>query len=94
MDKVIELKSRRVKNYLKQLTHPDGSESRTYKLVLGNSIVQGGFNEAGKFYIDPIGSRSIVVGEMLEEAGAIVKNIDRVDGFGYCITFEEDEVSN
>ena len=44
--------------------------------------------EGGKKFIDPSGGPMIIVGYKLEEADAVVKSIDFVNGYGWTITFE------
>ena len=88
MDKIIKLRSRYgMNNYLKMLKKPDGSETKTYKLETDSYLrvgeVKGGFK-----FIDPSGGPMIVVGYELEEAKAVVKSIDFIEGYGWTITFE------
>ena len=40
-------------------------------------------------YIDPSGGPMIIVGEYLEEAGAIVDKIVPIPGYGYAVIFKE-----
>lgn len=47
----------------------------------------GELNNGSKF-IDPSGGPMIIVGYELEEAKAVVKAIDFVEGYGWTITFE------
>lgn len=89
MKDLIKLNSRGEEhNYLRKLSKPDGSESRTYLLKTSTYMIRGGYTEKGKQFIDPSGGPMIVVGSYLEEAEAIVKSIDHVMGVGYTITFE------
>ena len=89
MEDTIKLKSRDgVKNYLKKMPKPDGSESKTYVLKTEVPILRIGEVQGGNKFIDPSGGPMIVVGYKLEEAKAIVKSIDFVEGYGYTITFE------
>ena len=44
--------------------------------------------QGGNKFIDPSGGPMIVVGYKLEEAKAVVKSIDFVEGYGWTITFE------
>ena len=44
--------------------------------------------QGGNKFIDPSGGPMIVVGCELEEAKAVVKSIDFVEGYGWTITFE------
>lgn len=84
MEDIIKLRSRyRAVNYLKKMPKPDGSDSKTYVLTLRVGEVQG-----GNKFIDPSGGPMIVVGYELEEAKAVVKSIDFVEGYGWTITFE------
>ena len=89
MKDLIKLKSRGYeKNYLKKLKRPDDSESNTYVLKVSTPHLRCGEVEGGKKFIDPSGGPMIVVGYKLEEANAIVKSIDFVEGYGWTITFE------
>ena len=89
MEDIIKLKSRdSTKNYLKKLPKPDGSESKTYVLKTSSSYLRGGEIKEGNKFIDPSGGPMIVEGYKLEEANAIVKSIDFVEGYGWTITFE------
>ena len=84
MEDIIKLRSRyRAENYLKKMPKPDGSDSKTYVPTLRVGEVQG-----GNKFIDPSGGPMIVVGYKLEEAKAVVKSIDFVEGYGWTITFE------
>lgn len=92
MKDIIKLKSRyKAEHYLKKMPKPDGSESKTYVLKTDTPSLRvgevGGTCYIHKF-IDPSGGPMIRVGEILEEAGAIVKSIDFVIGYGWTITFE------
>lgn len=89
MNKIIKLDSRGCENnYLKQLKKPDGSETKSYLLVVSAPFVGVGYTSEGLLYIDPSGGPMIVTGEILEEAEAVVKSIDFVTKHGYVITFE------
>ena len=89
MKDLIKLKSRgHEEHYLKRLKKLDGSESKTYVLKVSTSYLRGGEVEGGKKFIDPSGGPMIVVGDYLEEAEAVVKSIDFVEGYGWTITFE------
>lgn len=89
MEEVIKLKSRyREENYLKKLPKPDGSESKTYVLKVDNSTLRVRSVEGGKRFINPSESPIIIEGQELEEAKAVVKSIDFVEGYGWTITFE------
>lgn len=89
MEDIIKLRSRyRAKNYLKKMPKPDGTDSKTYVLKTDIPTLRvGGVQEENKF-IDPSGGPMIVVGYKLEEAKAVVKSIDFVEGYGWTITFE------
>lgn len=77
MEDIIKLRSRyRAKNYLKKMPKPDVPTLRVGEVQGGNK------------FIDPSGGPMIVVGYELEEAKAVVKSIDFVEGYGYTITFE------
>lgn len=89
MKDIIELKSRGYeKNYLKKLSKPDKSESKTYVLKVSTPYLRFGEIEKGVKFIDPSGGPMIVEGERLEEADATVKSINFTAGYGYTITFE------
>ena len=89
MKDLIKLKSRGYeKNYLKKLKRPDGSESNTYVLKTDIPTLRVGEVQGGNKFIDPSGGPMIVVGYELEEAKAVVKSIDFVEGYGWTITFE------
>ena len=89
MKDLIKLKSRGYeKNYLKKLKRPDDSESNTYVLKVATPYLRCGEVEGGKKFIDPSGGPMIIVGYKLEEADAVVKSIDFVNGYGWTITFE------
>ena len=89
MKDLIKLKSRGYEeSYLKRLKKLDGSESKTYVLKVSTPYLRGGEVEGGKKFIDPSGGPMIVVGDYLEEAEAVVKSIDFVEGYGWTITFE------
>lgn len=89
MEDIIKLRSRyREENYLKKLSKPDGSESKTYVLKVDNPTLRVGSVDGGKRFIDPSGGPMIVVGYKLKEADAVVKSIDFVEDYGYTITFE------
>ena len=89
MKDLIKLKSRGYeKNYLKKLKRPDDSESNTYVLKTDIPTLRVGEVQGGNKFIDPSGGPMIVVGYKLEEANAVVKSIDFVEGYGWIITFE------
>ena len=89
MKDLIKLKSRGYeKNCLKKLKRPDDSESNTYVLKTDVSTLRVGEVQEGNKFIDPSGGPMIVVGCELEEAKAVVKSIDFVEGYGWTITFE------
>lgn len=89
MEDIIKLKSRyRAKNYLKKMPKPDGTDSKTYVLKTDIPTLRVGKVQGGNKFIDPSGGPMIVVGYKLEEAKAVVKSIDFVEGYGWTITFE------
>ena len=89
MKDLIKLKSRGYeKNYLKKLKRPDDSESNTYVLKTDIPTLRVGEVQGGNKFIDPSGGPMIVVGYELEEAKAVVKSIDFIEGYGWTITFE------
>ena len=89
MEDIIKLKSRyRAKNYLKKMPKPDGTDSKTYVLKTDVHTLRVGEVQEGNKFIDPSGGPMIVVGYKLEEAKAVVKSIDFVEGYGWTITFE------
>lgn len=88
MDSIITLKSRGSSyNYLKLLQKPDKSESKTYVLKTDSPTVRIGYINNKKM-IDPPGGPMLIEGEILEEVGLKVKNIDFIAGYGHTITFE------
>lgn len=89
MEDIIKLRSRyKEENYLKKLTKSGGSESKTYVLKTDIPTVRIGEVQGGNKFIGPSGGPMIIVGYELEEAKAVVKSIDFVEGYGYTITFE------
>lgn len=89
MEDIIKLHSRGgVNNYLKKMKKPNGEESKTYVIKTDMPTLRMGYVEENKKFIDPSGGPMIVEGYTLEEAGAIVKSIDFVVGYGYIVTFE------
>lgn len=89
MEEIIKLKSRgREENYLKRLPKSDGLESKTYVLKVSTPTLRVGNVEEGNKFIDPTGGPMIIVGSKLEEANAVVKSIDFVEGYGWTITFQ------
>ena len=89
MEDIIKLRSRHgAENYLKKLLKPDGSESKTYVLKTDVPTLRVGEVQGGNKFIDPSGGPMIVVGYELEEAKAVVKSIDFIEGYGWTITFE------
>lgn len=89
MEDIIKLRSRYgTRNYLKKMSKSDGSESKTYVFKTDvPSLRVGNVSDVNKF-IDPSGGPMIVVGYKLEEADAVVKSIDFIEGYGWTITFE------
>ena len=89
MEDIIKLRSRyEAINYLKKMPKPDGADSKTYVLKTNVPTLRVGEVQEGNKFIDPSGGPMIVVGCELEEAKAVVKSIDFVDGYGWTITFE------
>lgn len=89
MEEIIKLKSRdREENYLKRLPKSDGLESKTYVLKVSTPTLRVGNVEGGNKFIDPTGGPMIIVGSKLEEANAVVKSIDFVEGYGWTVTFQ------
>ena len=89
MEDIIKLRSRYgTVNYLKKIPKPDGSDSKTYVLKTDIPTLRVGEVQEGNKFIDPSGGPMIVVGYKLEEANAVVKSIDFVEGYGWTITFE------
>lgn len=89
MEEIIKLKSRdREENYLKRLPKSDGLESKTYVLKVSTPTLRVGSVEGGNKFIDPVGGPMIIVGSKLEEANAVVKSIDFVEGYGWTVTFQ------
>ena len=67
---------------------PDGTNSKTYVLKTDVPTLRVGEVQGGNKFIDPSGGPIIIVGYKLEEADAVVKSIDFVDGYGWTITFK------
>ena len=89
MEDIIKLRSGYgTVNYLKKMPKLDGSESKTYVLKTDIPTLRVGEVQEGNKFIDPSGGPMIVVGYKLEEANAVVKSIDFVEGYGWTITFE------
>ena len=89
MEDIIKLRSRYgTVNYLKKMPKPDGTDSKTYVLKTDVPTLRVGEVQGGNKFIDPSGGLMIVVGCELEEAKAVVKSIDFVEGYGRTITFE------
>lgn len=89
MEDIIKLRSRYgAVNYLKKMPEPDGSESKTYVLKTDMPTLRAGGVQGRNKFIDPSGGPMIVTGYELEEAKAVVKSIDFVEGYGWAITFE------
>lgn len=85
MRDIIILRSRDgTKNYLKKL--PKGE--KTYLLKSELDTVRVGEGRGGFIYIDLSGGPFIAKGAYLEEADAVVKSIDHLQGQGFTITFE------
>lgn len=90
MKDIIILKSRgSINNYLKKLSKPDGTDSRTYLLKLEVPFLKVSEGPGNKKVIDPKGGPIIAEGEYLEEADAVVESINHVMSKGYTITFKE-----
>lgn len=82
MEDIIKLRSRyEAINYLKKMP-------KTYVLKTDVPTLRVGEVQGGNKFIDPSGGPMIVVGCELEEAKAVVKSIDFVEGYGWTITFE------
>lgn len=89
MEDIIKLRSRyRAENCLKKMPKSNGSESKTYVLKTDMPTLRVGEVQGGNKFIDPSGGPMIVVGYELEEAKAVVKSIDFIEGYGWTITFE------
>ena len=89
MEDIIKLRSKYgAVNYLKKMSKPDGSESKTYVLKTDIPTLRVGEVQGGNKFIDPSGGPMIVEGSLLEEANAVVKSINFIAGYGHTITFE------
>ena len=89
MEDIIKLRSRyEAINYLKKMSKPDGTDSKTYVLKTDVPTLRVGEVQGGNKFIDPSGGPIIIVGYKLEEADAVVKSIDFTEGYGWTITFE------
>lgn len=88
MKDIIKLSSRGYyENHLKRLSKTDRKESKTY-LLKSDGLVRTGNTENGQKFIDPSGGPMIIVGELLQDVGLVVKSIDFISGLGYTITFK------
>lgn len=65
----------------------NGGESKTYLVKFSSSIINTGYTEDMKKFIDPSGGPMIVEGCYLREADATVRSITYIDGHGWVITF-------
>ena len=90
MKDIIKLRSRYgAVNYLKKMPKPEGSEPKTYVLKTDMSSIRVGYVIKDEYkFIDPSGGPIIRVGCKLEEANAVIKSINFVQGVGWTITFE------
>ena len=77
-----------VKNSLELLHRKDGAESKTYAIKTSSTIIRRGKLNSGEVFLDLSGGPMIVVGRPLKEAdNAVVRSIDKSEGFGYTVTF-------
>lgn len=89
MKDIIQLNSRdKTKNYLKKLSKSEGFKSKTYVFKTDIPTLRIGKDQGKYIFIDPSGGPMIMVGHILEEAKAVVKSIDFIEGYGFTITFE------
>lgn len=89
MEDIIKLCSRgNNSSYLKKLRKLDGGESKTYAVRTDMPILRIKYTEEKKKFINLLGGPTIVEDSLLEEANAIVKSVDFIEGYGYTITFE------
>ena len=89
MEDIIKLRSRyEAINYLKKMSKPDGTDSKTYVLKTDVPTLRVGEVQGGNKFIDPSGGPIIIVGYKLEEADAVVESIDFAEGYGWTITFK------
>lgn len=89
MDSIIKLNSRGgIENCLRKLKNVSGKDSKTYVLKHDYISVKSGYVEETKRFISPPGGPTIVEGEFLKEAGAVVKSIIYSIGYGYIVIFE------
>lgn len=85
MKEIIILRSRDgTKNYLKRLR----DNPKVYLLKSEIDSVRVSKDNEGYVFIDPSGGPFIARGAYLEEADAVVKSIDHLEGQGFIITFE------
>lgn len=85
MKGIIILRSRGdTKNYLKKLPE----EEKTYLLKSELDTVRVSQDKEGYVFVGPSGGPFIARGAYLEEADAVVKSIDHLQGQGFTITFE------
>ena len=89
MDSIIKLNSRGgIDNCLRKLKNVSGKDSKTYVLKHDYISVKSGYVEGTKRFISPPGGPTIVEGEFLKEAGAVVKSIIYSIGYGHIVIFE------
>lgn len=85
MKDIIILRSRDgSKNYLKKLPEED----KTYLLVTDIDSVRISSDKEGYIFVDPSGGPMIARGAYLEEADAVIKSIDHIEGQGFSVTFK------
>lgn len=72
---------------LVKMKRTDGGESRTYLVKFSSPIINTGYTEDMKKFIDPGGGPMITEGCYLEEADATVRSITYIDGYGWIVTF-------
>lgn len=88
MEDVIKLKSRyREKNYLRKLE--ETKDTVTYILDSELDFTRYGTTNSDKTFIDPSGGPMIIEGEVLEEAGTVVKELSWIKDKGFTVTFKK-----
>lgn len=85
MKSIIILRSRgSTKNYLEKIPE----EKKTYLLKSELDTIRVSQDKEGYVFVDLSGGPFIAKGAYLEEANAVVKSIDYLQGQGFTITFK------
>lgn len=74
------------RNYLRKLE--DNKKSKVWVLEPDSYYIRVGNTSEGHKFIDPPGGPFLAVGDTVEEIGSVIKSIEFIEGYGWCITFE------